>query len=93
MNPQMSTENQPLSVEKPEFSKDLIISDVARFYPEVIEIFMDYGLHCIGCYVSGFETVEEGAMGHGIVGDDFDNLMEDATERIAETAKRGLKAD
>jgi hybrid cluster-associated redox disulfide protein len=90
MNPTMPME-KPLETtaqveEKPEFSKDLIIMDVAKFYPEVVEVFMDYGLHCIGCHVSGYETVEEGAMGHGIMGDDFDNLLEDAKERIAENA-------
>ena len=96
MNPEMPTEqtsNDDTSVEKPDFSKDTIIMDVAKFYPEVIEVFMDYGLHCIGCHISGFETVEEGAMGHGIVGDDFENLMLDAKERIEENAKKHLKAE
>ncbi|MCA9477726.1 MAG: DUF1858 domain-containing protein [Nanoarchaeota archaeon] len=93
MNPELPSEHEPSKVEKPEFSKDLIIMDVARFYPEVVEVFMNYGLHCIGCHISGYETVEEGAMGHGIVGDEFENMMLDAKERIEETAKKALKAD
>ncbi len=80
----LSSEIAGSSTQKPEFSKDLIISEAAQWYPEVIEVFMDYGLHCVGCHISGFETVEEGAMGHGIVGDDLENMLADAREKIAE---------
>jgi hybrid cluster-associated redox disulfide protein len=35
---------------------------------------MKHGLHCVGCHVSAFESIEEGAMAHGI---DVDALVAD----------------
>ena len=81
-------QNTSVPIEKPKFSKDLVIADAARFYPEVIEVFMDYGLHCIGCHISGFETIEEGAMGHGISGDELDNMLADAQDKIDSVAQK-----
>ena len=73
---------------KPPLDKDMFISSAVSLYPEVVPIFMDYGLHCVGCHISGFETVEEGAMGHGITGDELENMLLDAKEKIAERAEK-----
>ena len=83
--PSESDQKQASSGSRPPFTKDLIIMDAAQYYPEAVEVFLDYGLHCIGCHISGYETIEEGAMGHGIVGDDFENMMLDAQEKINKT--------
>ena len=56
-------------------SKDMIIEEVVRKYPKTVPVFMAHGLHCIGCHVANFETVEQGAMGHGIT--DVTQLMAD----------------
>lgn len=90
MNPTMPSESQQQAqaskqTEKPPFSKDLIIMEAVEHYPEAVEVFLEYGLHCIGCHISGYETIEEGAMGHGIVGDDLENMMLDAKEKIEGT--------
>ena len=47
-------------------SKDMIIEEVVRKYPKTVPVFMAHGLHCIGCAVANYETVEQGAMGHGM---------------------------
>jgi len=49
-----------------EITKDMMIGDVVRKHPETIEVFINNGLHCIGCAMAGRETVEMGAKGHGI---------------------------
>jgi hybrid cluster-associated redox disulfide protein len=67
---------------KPPFSKDLFIQDVVTFYPEVVPVFYEYGLFCVGCAISTMETVEEGAKGHGMSDDEFDNMIEDAKEVV-----------
>ena len=50
-------------------------SDWKERKPEAAEIMMKYGLHCIGCHISAYETVEEGARAHGISEDNIDNLL------------------
>lgn len=49
---------------------DMIIADVVRAFPETIETFFDYGVHCVGCGASGFETIGQGVSGHGINADE-----------------------
>ena len=34
--------------------------------PEVIEVLLESGMHCIGCPMSQQETIEQGALAHGI---------------------------
>lgn len=46
-------------------SKDMLIADAAKV-PGAAEVFAKHGLHCIGCFVSPFETIEQGASAHGI---------------------------
>ena len=57
------------TIEAPEeqfiVTKQTIIGDIIRKYPFSIEIFMDYGIHCVGCHVSDFEAIEQGVLGHG----------------------------
>jgi hybrid cluster-associated redox disulfide protein len=47
-------------------TKDNTIEEVVAKYPETMMVFMKHGLHCVGCHVSAFESIEEGAMAHGI---------------------------
>lgn len=47
-------------------TKDTIIADIVEKYPETIEPLMEMGVHCVGCHVSPFETLEGGFKGHGM---------------------------
>ena len=58
-------------------TKEMPIGDVVRSHPETVAIFMQHGLHCIGCAVAAFESIEEGAVAHGI---DIDALIKDLNE-------------
>jgi hybrid cluster-associated redox disulfide protein len=55
-------------------TKDMTIQQVVEENPETIKVFLEHGLHCIGCAVARFENIEQGAMAHGI---DVDSLMRD----------------
>lgn len=61
--------------------KKMAISDIVDNYPETFEVFISHGMHCIGCMAADFESVEEGALVHGI---DVDELMRDLNESISE---------
>ncbi|WEG33753.1 DUF1858 domain-containing protein [Amygdalobacter indicium] len=40
---------------------DMIVSDIMNMDPGVIPIFMEHGLYCMGCFMSGDESLEEAA--------------------------------
>ncbi|MDD4877436.1 MAG: DUF1858 domain-containing protein [Candidatus Nanoarchaeia archaeon] len=54
--------------------KDTPIGDVVQKYPDTVEVFGNHGLHCIGCAIASFESVEQGANAHGI---DVNALLKD----------------
>ena len=47
-------------------TKNTKLRDVVERYPETLGVFTEYGIHCIGCALAAFETVEQGAKAHGI---------------------------
>lgn len=59
--------------DKPKITKGMLISQVVAEYPKTAFIFMDFGLHCIGCPAAQSETIEEAASLHQI---DLAKLLE-----------------
>ena len=49
-----------------EITKDMIIGDVVLAFPEVMKPLQDVGIHCVGCYASTYDTIEEGALKHNM---------------------------
>ncbi|MDD6570203.1 MAG: DUF1858 domain-containing protein, partial [Acidaminococcus sp.] len=45
---------------------DSSIIGTVQMHPEIVNIFMQYGLGCIGCMAANFETIGQGAAAHGI---------------------------
>nr|WP_027872249.1 hydroxylamine reductase [[Eubacterium] cellulosolvens] len=45
---------------------DMIVGDIVQQYPQLVDVMMSCGLHCIGCGVSQVETLEEACMTHGL---------------------------
>ena len=60
-------------------TKDMTLATVVSKYPETIGVFFRHGLHCFGCHIAAWETVEQGAIGHGI---DVDTLMKDLNDVV-----------
>ncbi len=60
-------------------TKDMNIIEVVQKYPDTIGVFMYAGMGCFGCHVAQYETVEQGAMAHGI---DVDALVDALNEVI-----------
>ena len=52
-------------------TKDMKIGEVVN--NDMAEIFMDFGMFCVGCPSAQGESIEEAALGHGI---DLDALLE-----------------
>ena len=62
-------------------TKEMGLMDVIKKYPQTVQVFQKHGLGCIGCALANFETVEQGAMSHGM---ELDPLLEDLNEMAAE---------
>jgi len=68
-------------------TKDMTIGEVVQKYPHAAEVLTNFGLHCIGCHVSPFETIEQGAMGHGMDTETITKMVEEAN-KVAATAPK-----
>jgi hybrid cluster-associated redox disulfide protein len=47
-------------------TKNMGFAEVLQRFPQTMPVFGKYGMHCIGCSMSAFETIEQGALAHGI---------------------------
>ena len=56
-------------------TKDMTFGQVLKDYPQVAPIFMKFGMHCIGCHIAVTETIEQGAMAHGVDADELVNEL------------------
>jgi len=63
-------------------TKNMKLGEIIGKYPDTIEIFMKNGLHCIGCHVAAFETIEEGAKAHGMSEKDIESMIKDLNKKI-----------
>ncbi|RNC29522.1 MAG: hypothetical protein AWM53_00520 [Candidatus Dichloromethanomonas elyunquensis] len=46
-------------------TKEMIIGQVLREYPQTAEVFLALGMHCLGCPSATMESVEGAAITHG----------------------------
>ena len=60
-------------------SKKTKFSELIEKHPESIEILFEKGMHCIGCPLSQQETLEQGALAHGL---NPDELIKELNEKL-----------
>ena len=63
----------------------MTIGEVVAKYPQAVEIMLDYGLHCIGCHVSPYETIEGGAKGHGMSEQETAQMLETINKTVSKS--------
>lgn len=56
-----------------EVTKDTIIGDILDIAPDAAPIFLEIGMHCLGCPSARGETIEMACAVHGV---DADELVE-----------------
>ncbi len=61
-------------------TKDMIIAEVLDNYPETAPLFLEIGMHCLGCPSARGESVEQACLVHGA---DCDALIEKINAMIA----------
>ena len=62
-------------------TKDTIIGDILDIAPQAAPIFLEIGMHCLGCPSARGETVEMACEVHGV---DADELLEKINKLIGE---------
>ena len=60
-------------------NKKMSFGEIMNRYPETAEILMESGMHCFGCSMDMYETLEQGALMHGI---NPDKLVEKINKKI-----------
>lgn len=63
------------------------IAYVIEKYPESAEVFLSFGLHCVGCFANTFDTIEAGCMIHGMDKKEMQELLNEVNYVIGENLK------
>lgn len=64
-------------------TKSTKISEIVEKHPNIVEILInDYGFHCFGCFVSQFETIEQGALVHGYAPKEITSMIKKLNQLI-----------
>lgn len=67
----------------PKVTGDMTISDIIKKYPSVIEPLQAAGIHCVGCGVAQYESLDQGLRAHGLDNHQVVQVME-AVNKAAE---------
>jgi len=73
--------------EKSVIKKDMQIGEVLEKYPDTAIVMMNHGLHCVGCHVAAWETIEQGSKAHGMSDEQIDQMVKDMNKET-ETKKQ-----
>ena len=57
----------------PPITKNMTFHQVMRLNPEVLKVLKTFQLGCVGCMGAQHESIEKGAMAHGL---DVDELLD-----------------
>lgn len=74
-------------------TKETTIGDIVERHPEVIETLTSLGVHCVGCHVSPFESLEMGFKGHGMSDDDVNEAVIKLNEAIENYKSENREVD
>ncbi len=75
-------------MESQKVTKDMTIGEVVNKYPESSTIMLSYGLHCVGCAVNPYESIENGCLGHGIDENTINKLVHEINKKLENKEER-----
>ena len=69
--------------QKTKITKDILILDLVEQNPDLAQVLTeDYGFHCVGCMAASMETLEQGALVHGMDEDQIDKMVEELNKKL-----------
>ena len=69
-------------------NKKMNFMEIIEKNPEAVEILFSKGMHCIGCGMAASETLEQGALMHGL---NPDKLVEEINKKSLKKQKKSKK--
>lgn len=63
-------------------TKDDILYNVVQDSVRAAELLTEYGLHCVSCYFSEWDTVETGARIHGMTDEEINTMIDEINEQM-----------
>ncbi len=64
-------------------TREMPIADLVEQYPEAIETLLSFGVHCLGCGASPYESLEDGFRSHGMNEGEIDAAILKLNEAVA----------
>jgi len=69
-------------------NKKMSFAEILEIDPELAMPLMESGMHCCGCPMSQMESLEDGAVTHGL---NPDKLVEELNKKLEEKNKKGKR--
>ena len=63
-------------------TRDMLIGDIIRAYPETVSVFKKHNLECHECQLADLETIEHGAGHHRLA---IDQLLSELNQAVKPT--------
>jgi hybrid cluster-associated redox disulfide protein len=63
-------------------TKDMKLGDIIQKFPDTADVMMEHGLHCIGCHVAAWESLEDGCRAHGMSDEEITSLLKKMNDKI-----------
>lgn len=56
-------------------TKEMTFAEIMEKHPDAANVLFNSGMHCIGCGMAMYETLEQGCLIHGMNKKQIDNLI------------------
>jgi hybrid cluster-associated redox disulfide protein len=63
-------------------TKNMFIGDIAIKYPKAVPIMFKYGMHCIGCGMTAYESLEQGCLAHDMSNEEIDKMVKEINKAV-----------
>jgi len=68
-------------MKKNRIDKNTNIAELIEQNPEMNDVLYEYGLYCGNCYAAGYDTLESGAMSHGLEEEEIEELIQELNKK------------
>ncbi len=76
---------------KEKITKNMQLGELVSRYPEAAQVMLKHGLHCIGCHMAAWETIEQGAKGHGMDDKQLEKMLKEMNDVLKKKPGKDLK--
>ncbi len=63
-------------------TKEMNIGELVKNFPEAVPLLFGYGVHCVGCHIAAFETLEQGLTAHGYKEEQIEKMIKELNEKV-----------